>query len=250
MNIGIHIFLLCYNEKIILPATIHHYRTLLPGCHITILDNISTDGSPDIARQLGCQVRSFQTGGHFDDYQNQFQRNHCWKHLRNQWIIVCDMDEWLCITKEELQQEYQKGTTLLDIKGYDMIGDSKEEDLRDLSFHRLAFGIESESENKPICFLAGPIREMNFEIGGHRAFPQGNIVKSNKTYILKHMNYLGLPFKLARQKVRFDRSHKARQQYGLCFGYTVPFEQFINNHDSLIASRQDLSSILHSYLFD
>jgi glycosyltransferase involved in cell wall biosynthesis len=248
MSIGINVFLLCYNEKIILPHTIHHYRTLLPGCKITILDNISNDGSQIIARQLGCTVRTFNTGNNFDDYANQIQRNQCWKNIQNQWVIVCDMDEWLCITKDELIQEDLQGTTILSVKGYDMIGDSKREDLNDVNLHRLLFGNVSESENKPICFKAGPIREMMFEIGGHRAFPEGNIRWSTNHYILKHMNYLGLPFKLMRQKQRFDRSHKARAKYGLCFGYSTPSDDFINSHNNTIKLAGDLTELLKKYL--
>jgi glycosyltransferase involved in cell wall biosynthesis len=248
MSIGINVFLLCYNEKLILPHTIHHYKTLLPGCKITILDNMSNDDSQMIARQLGCTVRTFNTGGNFDDYANKHQRNQCWKHIQNQWVIVCDMDEWLCITKDELIQEDVKGTTILNVKGYDMIGDSKREDLNDINLHRLVFGNVSESENKPICFKAGPIREMMFEIGGHRAFPEGSVRWSARDYTLKHMNYLGLPFKLMRQKQRFDRSHKARAQYGLCFGYSRPLDDFINSHENTIKSAEDLTEILKNYL--
>jgi glycosyltransferase involved in cell wall biosynthesis len=247
MNIPINIFLLCYNEKEIIGETIKHYKTLFPACKITILDNMSNDGSPMIARQLGCTIKQFNTGGNFDDYKHKHLRNECWKHIRNEWIIVCDMDEWLCITNDELIQEDMKGTTILTVKGYEIIGDSKVENLSDINLHHLKMGIISESENKPICFKAGHIREMMFEIGGHRAFPEGRVNWSEQSYILKHMNYLGLPFKLMRQKLRFERSHKARAQYGLCMGYSHPLENFINNHDNLLNSREDLTELLKNY---
>lgn len=247
MNINVNIFLLCYNEKEIIAETIKHYRTLLPGCKITILDNMSSDESPTIARQLGCTIKQFDTGGNFDDYKNQQLRNECWRNIRNEWIIVCDMDEWLCITKDELLREDKRGTTVLTVKGYDIIGDSITENLSDINLHKLKMGIVSESENKPICFKAGPIGNMAFEIGGHKAFPQGRVKWSQKSYTLKHMNFLGLAFKLARTKLRFDRSHKARAEYGLCFGYSRPIEDFINLHRTLMETKEDLSELLKNY---
>lgn len=247
MTIKVNVFLLCYNEKPIIASTIKHYNTLLPGCKITILDNMSNDGCDIIARQMFCNVRKFNTASQFDDYKNRQLRNECWKNLQNEWVIVCDMDEWLCITKDELIQEDIQGTTILSVKGYDIIGDSKTEDLSDINLHNLTNGIVSESENKPICFKAGPIREMFYEIGGHRAFPEGRVQWSKNYYILKHMNYLGLPFKLMRNKMRFDRSHKARQVYGLCFGYTTPTEEIIKNHNNILNSTQDLSEFLKNY---
>jgi glycosyltransferase involved in cell wall biosynthesis len=247
MNISVNVFLLCYNEKEIIASTIKHYRAMFPGCKITILDNMSSDESPEIARQLGCSIRQFDTGGNFDDYKNQEQRNECWKRIRNEWIIVCDMDEWLCITKDELIEEDKKGTTVLTVKGYEIIGDSNLEDLSDINLHQLKMGMISPSENKPICFKAGPIIEMRFEIGGHRAFPEGKVKWSEKSYTLKHMNHLGLAFKLARTKTRFDRSHKARKEYGLCFGYSRPIDDYINDYFKLIETREDLSDLLKNY---
>lgn len=248
MNIQVNVFLLCYNEKEIIGHTIKHYRAMFPGCKITILDNMSNDGSDNIAKSMGCSVIQFDTGGNFDDYKNKELRNECWKNIRNEWIIVCDMDEWLCITKDELIKEDLRGTTILTVKGYEIIGDSNTEDLKDINLHELKMGIVSESENKPICFKAGPIRLMEFEIGGHRAFPKGNVKWSETSYTLKHMNHLGLAFKLARTKIRFDRSHKARNEYGLCFGYSRPIQEYIDLHFTLMETKQDLSELLQKYL--
>jgi hypothetical protein len=48
-----NVFLLCYNERAMLPHTVNHYKKHLPSCTITVYDNESTDGSAALARQLG-----------------------------------------------------------------------------------------------------------------------------------------------------------------------------------------------------
>jgi len=45
----IDIFLLCYNEELLLPHTLKFYKTNFPNATIHIVDNYSTDSSCDIA---------------------------------------------------------------------------------------------------------------------------------------------------------------------------------------------------------
>ena len=57
----VHVYLLCWNEISILEHALAHYRSRLPSAAITVVDNNSTDGSAERARELGATVQSFRS---------------------------------------------------------------------------------------------------------------------------------------------------------------------------------------------
>jgi len=215
----IHLYLLCFNEEIMLPKTVEHYKRYIPNCKITIYDNESTDNSVNIARSLGCSIVSWNSNNEINDIMYRDIKNKCWKDVHDGWIIVADMDEWLCVSEQDLIEEYNQGTTILTVKGFNMIGDSKRVDLKDIDVHGLTDGIYCIGESKRLCFLREKIQEMNYSCGAHRCNPTGEIVYSEKIYINKHMVYLGLDFWINKNKVRFVRA-TSMQKIGLAVHYS------------------------------
>ena len=183
----INIFLTCFNESLILPSTIKHYKSLMPSCSITIYDNESTDNSIELARELGCDIRTFSTGNNFDEQTLTSIRNMCWKNISDGWIIVADMDEWLCITEEELLQEVSNGTTIITTRGLNMIGESNMADLSDITLSEITKCKDEVHYSKRACFFRTAIVDMNYTGGSHFCFPNGQIKYSLKSYIYKHM---------------------------------------------------------------
>ena len=49
---------------------------------------------------MNCEVMSWNSNNIIDDFKYLEIKNNCWKKIKNGWIIVADMDEYLCITKE------------------------------------------------------------------------------------------------------------------------------------------------------
>ena len=200
----VYIFILCYNEEVLLPHTIAHYRANIPDCHIIIYDNMSTDNSVQIAKDLGCAIIQWKSDG-IDDGKYLKIKNNCWRHIKNGWVICIDMDEWLCITDDELLEEYLNGTTVLNIQGVNMVGDSKTITLEDINLHSLNTGVNYKKESKKLCFLVPEIKTVKYSIGAHNAIFTGNVKYSKKIYINKHMEYLGLPFYLNKKRNRNKR---------------------------------------------
>jgi hypothetical protein len=112
----------------------------VPGVTFTILDNESDDRSVAIAKELGCTVQTFSTGGKTDDITLRDLKNNVWQQTSNGGVIVADMDEWLCVTAEDLAREVCRGTTILRTYGWKVFGDSASPTLGDIDLHTLNSG--------------------------------------------------------------------------------------------------------------
>lgn len=207
------VFILCHNEEILLPHTIKHYKTYLPDCNIVIYDNKSTDKSVEIAEAQGCKVISWNSNNEINDYQYLFIKNNCWKKETG-WVIVCDMDEWLCVTPEDLENEQNKNVSILTVYGYNMIGESNHINLKDIDLHSIKKRVYFPDENKSLCFYRPAISEINYNLGAHKCKPIFKTISrySSKIYINKHMNYLGLPFFVDKMLKRYERSERMRSK--------------------------------------
>ena len=217
----INIFLLCYNEEILISETIKHYKYYMPNCKITILDNNSTDKSVDIARKNGCNIISWGETEEIDDFKYTELKNNIWKDINNGWIIVCDMDEWLCVTSDQLESEKKNGITFLDTHGYHMVSNSKCPLLSDINLHSINKGVYWRF--KPMCFLRPEIKETNFNIGIFNYNPKGQLKKSSKKYFFKHMGgFMGYDFYKNKTINRYFRK-KSR----------TPATHYINNIEKI-----------------
>jgi hypothetical protein len=226
MNVSI--FLLCYNESVLLPHTIKFYNKYLPSAKITIYDNMSTDNSAEIAKSLNCDVIFYDTNGKTNDGKLQSIKNECWKTVESGWIIVGDMDEYICVDEATLFHEKEKGTSILKVDGKNMIGESQTVDLTDIDLESIQRYNHNPYECKNICFLREKIVNINYSVGAHHCSPEGEVVYSEEVYTLKHMEYVGLMYLINKYKQRFNRSHEMRQQ-GMCTHYT--------DNESVVTSR-------------
>lgn len=240
----ISIFLICHNEEVLLPKTIEHYKKYLPSSNFTIYDNMSTDNSVSIAKKLGCNVFIFDTKNEMDDFKITKIKNNCWKAILDGWIIVSDMDEWLCINEEWLEREEREGSTIIETQGFQIVANSKKEDLSDIDIHKQKMGFACEAHSKKICFRAGEL-DINYGLGGHSCEPKGNI-KWGGSYMIKHMDWLGLPFKLNKNKNRFERSQRLRKM-GIGTHYKKNEKEIICTFEKNISKSDDLGKLCECF---
>ena len=229
-SLEINIFLLCYNESVLLPHTIAHYKKYLPSCKITIYDNESTDNSVEIAKSFGCNVISWSSNNIIDDFKYKYIKNNCWKDVKHGWVIVADMDEFLCVTEDNLKKEMELRTTVLTVNGIDMVGESENIDLHDIDLQNITKYIDNRLESKKLCFFRDFIDEMNYDYGAHNCDPVGVVKYSNKQYYNKHMCNLGLNFIINKSINRYKRSEEMRK-HDLANHYTDDIQRIKNEYN-------------------
>jgi hypothetical protein len=232
----INIFILCHNERILLPFTINYYKQILPNSIITIYDNESSDDSLEIAKSLNCNVISWSSNNENNVSMKSNISNHCWKTVKDGWVIVIDMDEWLCISEEMLKKEQENGTTILSTQGIEMIGESESETLEDINLSKIKIGTLFDTESKCVCFYRPKIKEINYTLGCHFCNPIGCIKFSSTTYIIKHFSCLGLPFYKNKISVRFKRSERLILEEKMSCQYNVSKEEAIRTYISKYVS--------------
>lgn len=220
------IYTLTYNEQVMLPIFIEHYRSRFPNCEIVIFDNCSTDATEEIAYFFGCQVIKFDTNNQIVDAKYQYIKNNCWKEIvihNNDWVIVADCDELLDITEKQLNKESEKGTTIIRAEAYNMVNHAD-----NLDIHGIVHGVRSTSYDKAYCFNAEFIEEINYGMGAHHCVPIGLVQYSDKIYKAYHYKYINPDYMVERHKIFASRLSEENKLKGYGGHYLYTEEQIRN----------------------
>jgi len=201
---------MAYNEEVMLQFMIDHYRLRFPNCHIVVRDNQSQDRTIEIALRNNCEIISYDTGGQIDDFKLRDLKNNCWKTATTDWVLVCDVDELLDITKSDLIREQSLGTTIIKTEGYDMINMEDNFDLTNIKY-----GSKDSNYSKSALFNKQFIREINYECGAHLSNPIGTITYSKATYNLYHYKFINLEYLINRFQMTAQRLSAINKQCGM-----------------------------------
>ena len=112
-------------------------------------------------------------------------KNHCWKSAETNWVLVCDVDELLDISEDQLIKESEENTTIVRAEGYNMVSMEN-----DLSPSDIVHGYRAEAHDKFYLFNKKFISQMNYEPGCHVAHPSGVVVFSKTAYKAYHYHFL------------------------------------------------------------
>ena len=233
----INIYTIAYNEEVMLPHFIRHYRERFPDCKITIFNNESTDNTVDIAIKNNCEVISYSTNNQLSDERYLEIKNNCWKE-HNGWAIVCDCDELLDINEAWLLEEESQGTTFIITEGYNMVN---MEDHIDIP--RMYKGIRDTNYDKICMFNTRAIEEINYDPGCHSCNPKGILHPSARIYTLFHYKFIGEEYLVQRYKTYASRLSETNLKYGWGSHYQQEEnsirEQFRNvrKHPNLVTIR-------------
>lgn len=221
----ITIYTIAFNEKLMLPYFVAHYRSLFPKCRIVVYNNMSDDGTKELALSLNCEVIDYDTGGKLSDAKYLDIKNNCWKNApgnqeaaaRTDWAMIVDMDEHCIIGESDLINESENGATILKFEGFNMVNM-----LHNLAIETIQYGVRAPSYDKSYCFNIREIKEINYEPGCHHARPVGNVRYSQSFYRCLHYKYLNIEYMIKRHALFASRLSDDNIKKGFGFHYRYP----------------------------
>jgi glycosyltransferase involved in cell wall biosynthesis len=196
----IDVFTTCYNEEIILPYFIKHYKQF--ARNIFVYDNMSDDSSVDIIKNSGVNLIQFDTKNKFEESALINLRNNCWKNSDADWVIVVDMDE-LVYHPNIVDILKNTSATLIHPKAYEMMSESLPTTENQI-YDEIKMGYSTDefpsmgiypgwksNYSKGCVFKPSELQEINFGPGSHECNPVGNVsVHKNTGIKLLHYKYI------------------------------------------------------------
>jgi glycosyltransferase involved in cell wall biosynthesis len=172
----------CWNEHEMLPFFLRHYLPL--SDKLVVHDNHSTDDTRELADKAGAEVRLFGCPGAYSEEDNVGVKNRCWKGSKADWIIIVDTDEFLKVTREELEAS---SCTLFRTRGYDMVS----EHMPETSVWEISTGTENLKYAKPCIFDPKAFTDVQYAYGAHYASFKGKAVYGPRELALCHYKWIG-----------------------------------------------------------
>ncbi len=152
-------------------------------------DQYSTDGSEELAKSLGFEVRNFGSRSQLNDQWYLDVKNHCWKEERGKgvdYVIVCDADEFVQVAQYE-RPVMLPNPSAPRVLGFNMISDVLPKE----NIFEVNTGEYSESYSKQAIFNPDKVEEINFVHGCHRNNMVGDITRDGIQFRLFHFRQIG-----------------------------------------------------------
>lgn len=234
MNITLYTFL--YNEEHILPYFLKHYSQYVNK--IIVYNNHSTDNSIQILKDWkDCEIelRHYDTNNEYDEKSLITIKNNCWKEDTSDYVIVCDLDEFLYHPNLIEFIKKQPFTDFYTPKGYQMIGEEIPTDYTKQIYDIIKIGTRDSNYDKCVLFKRKNIIDTNYTPGAHNARFKGyNNLINYSGEELKLLHYKWLEFESVYQKhthygtrtSKHSRDHKYGQHY--LIGRERMYEEYNN----------------------
>lgn len=197
----VEVYTIAWNEERFIKQFIDYYSF---ADKIFVFDNHSTDNTAKIAKKAGCIVTPYG-GSQQNNIDMLTVKATCWQNSKADWVIVCDVDEWL-YHKDGIHNVLKiindTKATIVETKGYAMIS----EEFLPLKEVTNGFYDWTGNGDKCICFRPDKIKDMHWSTGCHRCNPEGEVA---------YINYEGvkiLHFSMVGRKEFIDRCNQYKNR--------------------------------------
>lgn len=197
-------------------------------------DNYSTDGSVELAKSFGFEVRTFGRMGVLNDQHYLDVKNECWKEQIGKsvnYVIVVDADEFVFI--DDLTESDGSAPV---VSGFNMISNILPVD----EITEINTGSESESYSKQAIFNPDLITNINYVHGCHKNRMTGHIIRKGHCRLLHFRQIGGIDMILKRHAEYRKRMSKFNLDHGMGIHYLHSDEQKITEWNELLKNARKL----------
>ena len=185
------------NEATILPYWLRHYQTFCE--RIVVYEDHSDDGTPEIIRKSGAELRAYPGDG-LDDIAFITLANDQYREARGHadWVIWVDADEFLYHPRmaERLEQLKAEGASLPMVDGFNMVADAPPVGQGQI-YDEITTGFRDRRYSKPV--IVSPWLDVEWTVGRHEIVVTGRVVSGTGDPLrLLHYRYLGRAYHQAR----------------------------------------------------
>jgi hypothetical protein len=226
----ITVHVITYNEEITIEFFINHYRERFPNCEINIYDNYSTDKTVEIGKKYNCNIIMYDTNNELNDEKYLEIKNNIWKNSNTDWVVICDCDELIEITENELLLEESQLTNIIKPIGYSLMNNNNEL----IELKNMVYGFRDIGFDKCILFNKKHIKEINYSVGAHSCHPltyDNNIKYNTNLYRLLHYKYLSPTYTVNRHKMFGDRLSNINKTRAWGIHYTFSSESIVKYYE-------------------
>lgn len=215
---NIEIYTLCHQEAKIIPYYMRHYSQY--GTSF-LFEGHSTDGSEELAKSLGAIIIPLYTNDKVRDDIFIDVKNNCWKKSKADWVVVCDMDEFVYHPDFVAYLETVKETIIIP-RTFEMISDVYPTTKGQI-YEEIQYGFEIFG--KMFLFRPQELKEIGYGAGCHTAQPEGNVsINRNTEIICMHMRHLSIDHIVKRNAYLASRLSEENKRMGWGWHLTMPRE--------------------------
>lgn len=222
-------YAVCYNEQELLPFYLLHYASI--ASRIVIWDNGSTDRSVEIAESFphpGIEVRRFDSEGELKESRLIEVKNKCWKGDDADYVIVGDVDEFLCCADLRRFLAGHPGIDLFRPRGFDMFSEAFPSDPSRPLTEQVKLGAANPNYSKVVLFRPNRVREINYAPGCHGCSPLGDNLRlydaerlPSSPLLLCHYKNLGFDYRWRKHEAYRQRLGGDFRRHRWAWHYTL-----------------------------
>lgn len=218
-TIDLTVYSFNYNEEIMLPFFLKHYSSIAKK--IVIYDNQSTDSSLQILKDwkdCEIEIREYDTNDKLDNQTLINIKNECWKNADTEYVVVCDLDEFLYHSNLNDYIKKNSDADIFNIQGYNMIGNEIPENNLEYLYNIIKCGVSDINFSKNIFFKKTNMIQSNYGPGAHSNNFKGHkrLIKTDDELKLLHYKWLSCQYVIDKHKMLKNRrsENDIRQAWG------------------------------------